>query len=201
KIKGKKETKEQLLQTGGSDYTLSTPSIPSFPSIPSTHEAPLHAPQSRQPHAVTYRELNKKANTLAYILQSKGVKSGTIVALMVERSIEMIIALLGILKAGGAYLPIALEYPDERINYMLKDSNAKVLLKEFGEFNELKELKGFGEESAIVDINIINQLSSSAEIQSPVSDNRQPASALAYIIYTSGSTGRPKGVLIEHRNV
>ncbi|MCP4154602.1 MAG: AMP-binding protein, partial [bacterium] len=112
---GKKKTKEHLSQM---EATTSIPSFPSIQSIPSTHEASLQESQSRQTHAVTYRELNEKSNTLAYILQSKGVKPGTIVAIIAERSIEMRIGLLGILKAGSAYLPIEPDCPEERINYM-----------------------------------------------------------------------------------
>ncbi|MCP4156420.1 MAG: AMP-binding protein, partial [bacterium] len=110
------EKKPDNIGTVGSrQYAVGTPSFPSFQSIPSTHKAPLQESQSRQIHAVTYRELNKKANTLACILQSKGVKPGTIVAIIAERSIETIIGLMGILKAGAAYLPIDPEYPRERI--------------------------------------------------------------------------------------
>ncbi|MCP4157105.1 MAG: AMP-binding protein, partial [bacterium] len=151
-------------------------------------------------------------------LQSKGIEPGTIVAIMVERSIEMIIGLLGILKAGGAYLPIDPGYPKERINYMLKDSNAGLLIKEFNELKELGELKEFDKEIELIDISIVNQHLASTEIQQSASDlsasgphqesslnsratSTYPASSIAYIIYTSGSTGRPKGVLIEHRNV
>ncbi|MCP4154351.1 MAG: AMP-binding protein, partial [bacterium] len=175
---------------------------------------------------ITYRELNEKSNRLAHHLQSKGVKPGTIVAIMLERSIEMIIGLLGILKVGGAYLPIAPGYPEERINYMLKDSNSKILIKEFkelhglGDLKELEELEEFdelGELGAgigIIDINIIYQSFSPTETQQPepcinhpasaphpASSIRHPVSSIAYIIYTSGSTGNPKGVLIEHRSV
>ncbi|MCP4150595.1 MAG: AMP-binding protein, partial [bacterium] len=129
KLKDNKEIKEQLPQMEA------TPSFPSIRSTPSTHKAPLQESQSRQTHAVTYRELNKKANTLAYIMQSKGVKPGAIVAIMLERSIEMIIGLMAILKTGAAYLPIDPQYPKERINYILADSNAGIILKEIEELN------------------------------------------------------------------
>ncbi|MCP4153552.1 MAG: amino acid adenylation domain-containing protein, partial [bacterium] len=136
------------------------------------------------------------------------------------RSIEMIIGLLGILKAGGAYLPIAPHYPEERINYMLKDSSTKIVLK------DLKELEKLDEEIEVIDISIVNQLSPStgtqhhpaghqypssiqypaSSIQSPSFPDNQypitnPTNPLAYIIYTSGSTSRPKGVMIEHTSV
>ncbi|MCP4146835.1 MAG: AMP-binding protein, partial [bacterium] len=165
--------------------SLSIPSISSISSISSTHKPPIQEPQSRQAHVVTYRELNEKANRLAHLLQSKGVGPGTIVAIMLERSIEMIIGLLGILKAGGTYLPIDPGYPEDRINYMLKDSNAKIVIKEIGEFRELHELDEL------------------KDLKKPPTAYHldEPASGPAYIIYTSGTTGRPKGVLIEHRSV
>ena len=77
---------------------------------------------------LTYKELNEKSNALARTLRGKGVKAETIVGIMVDRSIEMIIGIMGILKAGGAYLPIDLEYPEDRIKYMLEDSSTKILL-------------------------------------------------------------------------
>ncbi|MCP4155510.1 MAG: amino acid adenylation domain-containing protein, partial [bacterium] len=163
---------------------------------------------------LTYRELNEKANRMARILQSKGVEpshtergTGTIVAIIAERSIEMIIALLGILKTGAAYLPIAPQYPKDRINYMLKDSNAKIVLKEFRELEELqelsesKDLKEFDELGIeTIDIYTVNDIAETqpgSSIRHPAADAQQPA----YIIYTSGSTGKPKGVIIAHRSV
>ncbi|MCP4156090.1 MAG: AMP-binding protein, partial [bacterium] len=159
---------------------------------------------------LTYRELNEKANRLARHLQSKGVEPGIIVAIMVERSIEMIVGLLGILKAGAAYLPIDPTYPEERINYMLKDSNVKIFLKEFkelrefGELNELKEIDEpdeLGEGIEMIDIQTIYKSFTSADPQSPITKS-QPSPSFpnnqspAYIIYTSGTTGKPKGVMI-----
>ncbi len=143
--------------------------------------------------SVTYRELDDKSNQLALHLREKGVKPGTIVALMVEPSIRMIYGILSILKAGGAYLPIALDYPEERKQYMLAESAADVLLttrslseriafeKEIIYFEDNKEKEGIHH--------------SSDQFITHHSDN------LAYIIYTSGSTGDPKGVMVEHKNV
>ncbi|UCH97167.1 MAG: AMP-binding protein, partial [Candidatus Aminicenantes bacterium] len=120
---------------------------------------------------LTYRELNEKSNQLARLLIEKGVKPGAIVAIMLERSMNMIIGILGILKVGGAYLPIDPEYPEERIQYMLTDSSAKILLT--------------GQEIAA--------------FSSPEAFNNSPN--LAYVLYTSGSTGKPKGVMVEHSPV
>ncbi|MCP4151556.1 MAG: amino acid adenylation domain-containing protein, partial [bacterium] len=182
-----------------------------------------HPVSSIQSIQLSYRELNEKSNRLARLLQSKGVAPGTIVAIIMERSIEMIIGIMGILKAGGAYLPIDPQSPRKRTKYILKDSNAKKVLKEIDEsgepgeiieLQELDELEELGEGIEIIDINTINQTFTSTETQQPVprinhpasnthpeSGIQHPASGLAYIIYTSGSTGQPKGVLISHRNV
>ncbi|UCH95997.1 MAG: AMP-binding protein, partial [Candidatus Aminicenantes bacterium] len=141
---------------------------------------------------VTYRELNERCDRLAYVLIKKGVQPDTIVGIMVERTVEMIGGILAILKAGGGYLPIDTDYPEERVRYMLKDSNARVLLWDRDYFN--------------CQLSIVNcQLSMNEEtIAPPVFSNPRPAAGswqLAYIIYTSGTTGKPKGTLITHRNV
>jgi tyrocidine synthetase-3 len=147
---------------------------------------------------ISYLELNRKSNQLAHLLIEKGVGLDTIVAIMMERSVEMIIGLLGILKASGAYLPIDPGYPEERIKYMLKDSGAKILVT----------VPGLSEKLLIVNcqLSIVNcQLNSPLERGAPkgrgVSKPAAHNSQLAYIIYTSGTTGKPKGVLIQHRNV
>ncbi|MCP4157998.1 MAG: amino acid adenylation domain-containing protein, partial [bacterium] len=161
---------------------------------------------------LTYRELNEKSNHLASLLQSKGVKpgqtgsgTGTIIAIMAERSIEMIIGLLGILKAGAAYLPVDPGYPQERINYMLKDSNAEIVIKELKESEEIGEFDALAKGIKIIDIHTIYRHLSSTEPQPPAPNANHPAappaSCPAYVIYTSGTTGRPKGVLIEHSSV
>ncbi|QUI24145.1 non-ribosomal peptide synthase/polyketide synthase [Vallitalea pronyensis] len=139
---------------------------------------------------LTYMELNQRANQLARILRKKGVKPDGIVGIMVERSIEMIVGIMGILKAGGGYLPIDPEYPMERISYMMKDSHAETLLSQ-GNYDNIKF------EGEIIDI---RDESIYAEEVSNIETVNNPGD-LAYIIYTSGSTGKPKGVMIEHRSV
>ncbi|MCP4214015.1 MAG: AMP-binding protein, partial [bacterium] len=109
--------------------------------------------------------------------------------------IEMIIGLLGILKVGAAYLPIEPGYPKERIDYMLKDSNAGALI------TDLKEFGPLGEGIERIDIHALYETFPSTENQAPASGVQHTAADLAYIIYTSGSTGKPKGVLIEHHGV
>ncbi|MCP5051928.1 MAG: amino acid adenylation domain-containing protein, partial [bacterium] len=133
--------------------------------------------------SVTYDELNNQADRLVLVLRQEGVQPGDIVAIMMERCIEMMVGIFAILKAGAVYLPVDPGYPGERVNYMLKDSGAKILLS-----NEmLKGIPGKGEHK--------NQTE-------PYQSNRMATSSdLAYIIYTSGSTGKPKGAMIEHRSL
>lgn len=138
----------------------------------------------------TYEELNRRANILASTLRKKGVTSETIVAIMLERTCEAIVGILGILKAGGAYLPIDTKYPSERVNYMLNDSKAKYILTRKALY------EGLQLESEIIDIEAID-----FEIDEPTVQNEANSQSLAYIIYTSGSTGKPKGVQVEHKNV
>ena len=140
---------------------------------------------------LTYGELNDNSRRLAFVLRKKGVVAGSIVGIIVERSVEMIVGLLGVLKAGGAYLPIAPSYPRERRSFMLDDSNAALLVCRESVEAKAKEL-----EIQVVTLEKLQPLDSSTAPLSPVS-----AFSPAYIIYTSGTTGKPKGVLIEHRNV
>ncbi len=133
--------------------------------------------------AITYRELNEKSNQLAHLLKKKGVRADTIVGIMAERSVEMIVGILGILKAGGAYLPIDPDYPEDRIDFVLNDSNAKFLLKDNIFTPEVLNNRPKG---------------TSIHLSSLLPFYPSNPSNLAYIIYTSGTTGRPKGVMIEH---
>jgi amino acid adenylation domain-containing protein len=149
-------------------------------------------PGTGTPH-LTYKELDEKSHQLAYLLRARGVKPDSIAAIMVERSINMMIAILGILKAGGAYLPIEPGYPPERLDYMLADSGTKVLVTTRG----LSQKTAF--EKDIVYFDDYQGLPSSTQHQ--LTSRRQPAASLAYVIYTSGSTGKPKGVLVEHAPV
>ena len=141
---------------------------------------------------LTYKELNERANQLAHYLRSMGVKEETLVPICIERSLEMIIGILGILKSGGAYVPIDPEYPEDRINFMLEDSNAKVVLTSSKSCQKLPAVK---------DLTIIELDSQWVNINEQPVDNLPviaTADNLAYVIYTSGSTGKPKGVMNEH---
>jgi amino acid adenylation domain-containing protein len=144
---------------------------------------------------ITYSQLNKESHQLAQSLRKKGVHSLTnpIVAIMVERSIDMIIGILGVLKAGGAYLPIDPGYPPERIDYMLKDSNAKILLTAPPDQVEIKVT-----EKSIEMIDISKGFSYSTLT---LTSRKINSANLAYVIYTSGSSGKPKGVLVEQGNL
>ncbi|WP_242311569.1 non-ribosomal peptide synthetase [Bacillus cereus group sp. BfR-BA-01331] len=144
---------------------------------------------------VTYRELNERANQLAHYLQKKGVGPDTLVGLCVERSLEMIVGILGILKAGGAYVPLDPTYPEQRLQYILEDAGIQLFVTQ----ESLKELKWLPENIKSIcldrDRDEIGQESKTLPFSDVSSQN------LAYVIYTSGSTGNPKGVMIEHHNV
>jgi amino acid adenylation domain-containing protein len=141
--------------------------------------------------SLTYAQLNDKVNQLAHQLRAAGVRPGHIVALMVERSFAMIIGILGIVKAGGAYLPVAPDNPPDRIDYMLKDGEVKVLLVQ----NQTASRIVFGG----LTINLDDPDVYRGSTADPAILNKPQD--LAYVIYTSGSTGKPKGVMIEHRSL
>ncbi|NIM12224.1 MAG: amino acid adenylation domain-containing protein, partial [Candidatus Aminicenantes bacterium] len=138
---------------------------------------------------LTYRELKEKSTRLACLLREKGVEADVIVGIMVERTVEMIIGILGILKAGGAYMPIDPEYPEERVNYMLADSNVGILLSGVSEVSKVS--KGI----ELVSLSELNE-----EFPTHLTHLIHPTH-LCYIIYTSGSTGKPKGVMVNHKNL
>ncbi|WPD24926.1 MAG: amino acid adenylation domain-containing protein [Candidatus Electrothrix scaldis] len=140
---------------------------------------------------LTYCELNEKADQLAHALIEHGVQADTLVGICAERSLEMIIGLLGILKAGGAYVPLDPDYPEERLRFMLEDCGAEILLTQ----TRLHErLPGFA--GTLLDLDD-RQLYAERSAENP----RKCCGPehLAYLIYTSGSTGRLKGVMVEHR--
>ncbi|WP_167459439.1 non-ribosomal peptide synthetase [Pedobacter jejuensis] len=144
---------------------------------------------------LTYRELNERSNKLGYYLKSKGVKPETIVPILMYRSWEMIVCVLGILKAGGAYLPMDPQYPQERIDFMIADANAHIALTSSDCFANViysEALLWIIIDADWQEINLQSDLNPTVQYQS---------SSLAYVIYTSGSTGRPKGVMVENINV
>jgi amino acid adenylation domain-containing protein len=143
---------------------------------------------------LTYRELNNRANQLACYLQVLGVKPETLVGICVERSLEMIVGLLGILKAGGAYVPLDPAYPQDRLSFMISDSQVAVLL------TQQKLIANLPENSVQTICLDTDWETISAESETNISSGAQ-ASNLAYVIYTSGSTGKPKGVLVAHQGL
>ncbi len=142
---------------------------------------------------LSYKELNERANQLAHYLVSKGVTEETLVPVCMDRSTEMIVAVLGILKAGGAYVPIDPEYPAERISYMLEDTAAKLIISS-KETNK-ETIAKTGIEIIEADAEAISK-----QPKENLKKTIEPHN-LAYVIYTSGSTGKPKGVMIEHQAV
>ena len=143
---------------------------------------------------LTYRELNDKANQLAHHLRSLGVGHDDLVGICVERSLEMIVGLLGILKAGGAYVPLDPTYPAERLAFMIDDAQLSLLLAQ-----SWLEAEPASEPIQRIDLDTIGPLLADRPHANPV--HQTEAHHLAYVIYTSGSTGRPKGVMVEHRSL
>ncbi|WP_442937379.1 amino acid adenylation domain-containing protein [Nostoc sp.] len=143
---------------------------------------------------LTYHQLNSCANQLAHYLKSLGIKPDTLVGICVERSIEMMVGLLGILKAGGAYVPLDPEYPTERLAFMLEDAQVSILLTQQRLIDRLPEhqAKLICLDEAWEQIAQNNQDNPTSEVK---------AFHLANLIYTSGSTGKPKGVMVEHKGL
>ena len=140
---------------------------------------------------LTYQDLNIRANKLAHYLLGLGVKTGTFVGVYMDRSLEMVVALLGILKAGGAYVPLDPSFPSERLSYMLDDTKLKVLLTQ----ESLADLE------TAPDITKVHLDKGWTDVEMQSAENPSVSLSpedLAYVIYTSGSTGKPKGVQIHH---
>ena len=152
---------------------------------------------------LTYRELNQRANSLARVLREHGVKGDSIVAVMLDRSLEMITGILAVLKAGGAYLPVSPDYPEERVRYILKDSGTSILLTNNETLGSSETVGRWAEEViASLEVTVINLDDSKLyEGDSSNLEKINTSRNLAYIIYTSGSTGKPKGAMIEHYSV
>ncbi|HLP57317.1 MAG TPA: amino acid adenylation domain-containing protein, partial [Candidatus Deferrimicrobium sp.] len=157
---------------------------------------------------ITYLQLNEQSDRLAELLIEKNVLPDTTIGIMMERSIEMIIAIMSILKSGGAYLPIDPEYPQERIDYMLKDSNAKVLIDKSeartSKYKTNPNVQKINDQNKNIEgLTVLNLNHLDFEFVSNFGFRNSDlnSSNLAYIMYTSGSTGKPKAVMVMHRNV
>lgn len=145
---------------------------------------------------ITYHQLNQKANQLAYYLKEHEISQGDFVALSIDRSIDMIIGMLGILKVGAAYIPIDPEFPEEQINNILNDTTSRFILTDQQSISRWSE-------SFIEFKNILLINSGLLNIPSPKHsiDIKNESEDPCYVMYTSGSSGKPKGVMISHRNV
>lgn len=142
---------------------------------------------------ISYQELNERSNRLTNLLIKQGVQKGDRVALALDRSEELIISLLAILKSGAAYVPLDPSYPKKQIEYMLKDSSAKILLT-----SKAYQNKFSSESKEIILDDVQNELGECSKDDPNVAVN---GSDLAYVIYTSGSSGKPKGTQIEHHSL
>jgi amino acid adenylation domain-containing protein len=154
---------------------------------------PDHVAVVFEDEQLTYRELNAKANQVAHYLQKLGVESEVLVGICVERSLLMLVGLLGILKAGGAYVPLDPEYPKERLAFMLEDAQVSVLL------TQQTLVETLPQHSTQVVYLDADEVAAGEGVNNPTSNAK--STNLAYVLYTSGSTGKPKGVAIEHRSV
>jgi amino acid adenylation domain-containing protein len=139
----------------------------------------------------TYSELNKRSNQLAHYLRSLNVKPQTLVGVCVERSLEMIVAILGVLKANCAYVPIDPNYPPQRLSFILEDSQTPLLLTQQ---HLLQKLPATQAQVICVDWDISQYSQENPVCEADINN-------LIYVIYTSGSTGRPKGVMVPHRGI
>ena len=151
-----------------------------------------------QSERLTYHELNRRANRVAHRLRSAGVGSETLVGIFLDRTVHLIVAMLGVLKAGGAYVPLDPAYPPERLSFMLEDSQVGTILTQS---SLLEQWEGMRSGTHLLpQVYCVDR-----EVGDGLGEELNPtpavqASNLAYVIYTSGSTGKPKGVAVEHRN-
>jgi len=157
-----------------------------------------------QGEPVSYRELNERANQLAHYLMSLGVGPDVLAGVMLDRSVEMVVTLLGILKAGGAYVPLDPDYPRERLRFMLEDARPRVLLTQPALLSILPETEAevlFVDERGQATLPDLFIPRSSQKRTSQEEGLAPAASNLAYVIYTSGSSGTPKGAMVTHGGV
>jgi amino acid adenylation domain-containing protein/FkbM family methyltransferase len=142
---------------------------------------------------LTYGELDRRASLLAQNLRERGAARDQLIGLFVERSVEMVVGILGILKAGSAYLPIDPAYPQDRIAFMLADASVRLLISQRSLMASVP--------ADDVQVLCLDRFDWRASAWPEPAAHRVRPADLAYVIYTSGSTGRPKGVCIEHRNI
>jgi amino acid adenylation domain-containing protein len=194
---GQTERRELLAQMGRREF--------SGPASTTTLHHLFEQQVERRAHAVavecggesvSYGELNERAERLAKRLQQRGVGAETLVGLLLERSVEMVVAILGVLKAGGAYVPLDPGYPDERVRYVVEDAEVRVVVTAA---NQAERVAGLGLEQVVcVDR---EERAESEALGAEKKGEEVSGENLCYVIYTSGSTGRPKGVMVTHANV
>jgi amino acid adenylation domain-containing protein len=191
--------RQQLL----ADFNEATSDYTRTSLVHELFEAQVHArPDSvavvHRDEVLDYATLNARANQLAHYLKALGIKPDDRVAVCLERSVEMVVSLLGILKAGGAYVPLDPSYPQDRIRHMLSDSAPVALLTQLS----LTERVGtHALPTLVLDAPSDREALKSQPTHDPVKSPDLNDSHLAYVIYTSGSTGEPKGVMVEHHSV
>lgn len=190
------------------DWNQTQVSYPREKSIPDLFEEqvgrdPTRVALSYEGSALTYGELNRRADHLALSLREQGVGRGTHVGICAERSVELVVGLLGILKAGGVYVPLDPSYPDERLGFMVEDTQVRVILTQSSLAGRLESLDrgSQGGHPPLRLLKLEEAISRKAEAVSHKRPFPVTAQDPAYIIYTSGSTGRPKGVVVPHQGV
>ena len=189
--------REQLLV----EWNDTTASAPNYNSIAEwfaeqAKRTPEAVALEYEDERVSYRELNERANQLAHRLLRIGVGVEMLVGVCLERSIEQMVAILGVLKAGAAYVPLDPSYPQARLDYILHDIRATVVLTAD---HSLQTLNNSDAQTICLDTEW--PPISDESIENPLNEANATADCAAYVIYTSGSTGRPKGVLVSHRNL
>ncbi|RNA62516.1 amino acid adenylation domain-containing protein [Chryseobacterium nematophagum] len=157
---------------------------------------------------LTYRDLNERSNRLAhYLLEHYQISPDELIPLCLERSEQMLIAILGVLKSGGAYVPMDPNYPMDRIEHILGDTKARLVIVEENrkdrlyDYKELIETEAESSNLSIISLNALDIVGSLSTCSTENPNTKVGPEDLSYVIYTSGTTGKPKGVMIEHRNI
>nr|WP_283809171.1 non-ribosomal peptide synthetase [Tumebacillus amylolyticus] len=179
------------------EYDLETTLVDRFYDCVQSY--PMSIALSGERGQLTYAGLNERSNQVAHLLKQQGLQSGEFVGIVMERSMETVVCLLGVMKAGGVYVPIDPDYPEERIRYMIGDSGAPYLFTKLAYVEKLQaflESEGGQQGPKILCIEEAAEVSDKQDLRTELRPDD-----LAYMIYTSGSTGQPKGAMLAHRGV
>ncbi|EPR74090.1 Long-chain-fatty-acid--CoA ligase [Winogradskyella psychrotolerans RS-3] len=189
-----------IIKTDDTDYKKLNATVSSYSDLP-LHE--LLIKQAQKFHnkkalkftdtEISYRDLELQVNQLAHSLKSKGIAKGDFVGVCLPRSIELVVTLLAIMKCGAAYLPLDPNYPNDRLNFMINDSEAKVLITTQAFSSKL--------ETTALTLLIEDLFSNLNEFSEDLLNVEVNQNDIAYLLYTSGSTGKPKGVQVSHKNL